>query len=241
LTLPTLREILQLPAFTGAEILSGQLELDRPVTWVHVSELMDAARLLSGGELLLSTGLELFRSELSAQVLYLQSLVEAGASGLVLELVQWAKAIPVDLLNESIKLKFPLIVFRFEVRFAQLTRAAHQRILEPSHFQEQEPLMDCLVKALTETGRSSTFLQQQLGSLLNLPSRPRNTLLSTLKVLLLTQFNIAEAARRLGVSRQSIYYRLEQLQGLLGDLDPSERQVGLAIAIALLDNDSKTL
>ena len=48
MTLPSLREILGLPAFRGAEVLTGQSRLDEPVTWVHVSELMDAWRFLSG-------------------------------------------------------------------------------------------------------------------------------------------------------------------------------------------------
>jgi DNA-binding PucR family transcriptional regulator len=95
--------------------------------------------------------------------------------------------------------------------------------------------MDCLAKALIETGRSENLVRQQLGALLNLPDRPRRTLLATLETLLLTQFNIAEAARSLGVSRQSIYYRLEQLQGMLGDLDTFERRTGILIAIKLLE------
>ena len=60
-SLPSLREILALPAFAGAELLTGRSRLDDPVTWVHVSELLDAWRFLSGGELLVSTGLELAR------------------------------------------------------------------------------------------------------------------------------------------------------------------------------------
>ena len=89
MSLPTLREILALPAFQGAELLLGQSKLDEPVTWVHVSEVMDAARFLSGGELLLSTGLELARAEPAARMAFVRSLVEAGAQGLALELVQW--------------------------------------------------------------------------------------------------------------------------------------------------------
>jgi hypothetical protein len=162
-TLPMLQDILQLPAFRGAEVLSGQLRLQQPVTWVHVSELLDVARLLSGGELLLSTGLELFRSQPSVQQTYLSSLAEISISGLVLELVQWQQELPPELLQTAQKLGLPLIVFRSEVRFAELTRAAHQRILRPPAMQES--LMDCVVKALIETGYSDHLIQQQLGSI----------------------------------------------------------------------------
>lgn len=231
--LPTLRQILELPAFAGAELLSGQGRLETPITWVHVAEVLDVARLLSGGELVLSTGLELARSTPEAQVAYVRSLAEAGVGGLGLELVQWLTEVPPEMLQTARMLQFPLLVFRTEVRFADLTRAAHERILRPALVRE-EPLLDSLLEALVETGRDRSFLQRQLGAILNLPSRPRSTLLATLEALLASQFNIAETARRLGVRRQSIYYRLEQLRGMLGDLESPERRLGLWVALELL-------
>ena len=131
MALPSLREILALPAFTGAEVLSGESRLDEPVTWVHVSELMDAWRFLSGGEVLVSTGLELARATPEAREAYLRSLVEAGAQALVLELVQWLQEVPEEMLQAARLMEFPLVVFREEVRFAELTKAAHERILRP--------------------------------------------------------------------------------------------------------------
>ena len=86
-----------------------------------------------------------------------------------------------------------------------------------------------------ETGRSDRFLEEQLGPVLGLPGRPRGTLLATLEALFDSQFNVAETARRLGVRRQSVYYRLDQLRGLLGDLErpgaaPADRRAGAAQA-----------
>jgi purine catabolism regulator len=231
--LPTLRQILELPAFAGAELLSGQARLEAPITWVHVAEVLDVARLLSGGELVLSTGLELSRSTPEAQVAYVRSLAEAGVGGLGLELVQWLTEVPPEMLQTARMLQFPILAFRAEVRFADLTRAAHERILRPA-VDREEPLLDSLLEALVETGRDRSFLQRQLGAILNLPSRPRSTLLATLEALLASQFNIAETARRLGVRRQSIYYRLEQLRGMLGDLESPERRLGLWVALELL-------
>src|ERR1700754_2449049 len=40
-------------------ILAGEAGLDRAVRWVHISELEDPTPWLSGGELLLTTGLQL--------------------------------------------------------------------------------------------------------------------------------------------------------------------------------------
>jgi len=52
--------------------------------------------------------------------------------------------------------------------------------------------------------------------------------------LLLVRFNIAKAARRLGVRRQSIYYRLEQLRGMLGELESPEKRFAIWLALELL-------
>ena len=41
------------------EIAAGEAGLDRAVRWVHISELADPTPWLSGGELLLTTGLQL--------------------------------------------------------------------------------------------------------------------------------------------------------------------------------------
>lgn len=231
--LPTLRQILELPAFAGAELLSGQSKLEAYITWVHVAEVLDVARLLSGGELVLSTGLELSRATSEARVAYVRSLVEVGVGGLALELVQWLQEVPAEMLQTARMLQFPILVFHTEVRFADLTRAAHERILRPG-IDTEEPLLDSLLEALVETGRDRSFLQRQLGTILSLPNRPRSTLLATLEALLTSQFNIAETARKLGVRRQSIYYRLEQLKGMLGDLDSPERRLGLWVALELL-------
>ena len=56
--LPTVREILTLDAVAQGvpEVLSGGDALDARVRWVHVSDSAGVARLLNGGELLLSTG-----------------------------------------------------------------------------------------------------------------------------------------------------------------------------------------
>jgi hypothetical protein len=233
-SLPSLREILALPAFAGAELLSGESRLDEPVAWVHVSELMDAGRFLSGGELLVSTGLELARATPAAREAYLRSLAEGGAQGLVLELVQWLREVPEELLSTARLMEFPLVVFREEVRFADLTKAAHERILRPLASPAAGSFLDELLEAMEETGRSTAFVERQLGPVLALPGRPRATLLATLEALVRARFNIAEAARTLGVRRQTIYYRIEQLTAMLGDLEVPYRRAGFAVALELL-------
>lgn len=230
--LPTLAELLTLSAFAGARVVGGAAGLERQIAWVHVSEILDGGRFLSGGEFVLSTGLELSRSAPEAQTAYLRSLAEVGAHGLVLELAGALRAVPAPLPALADRLGFPLIAFDHEVRFADLTRAAHERILGRAPPPPAEGL-DAALLALRETGRAEAFRMAQLGPLLALPPRPQATLLGTLDALLARHFQMAEVARHLGVRRQTVYYRLEQLRGMLGDLDDPARRLSLGLALAL--------
>ena len=86
--LPTVRAILDLPVLRAADprVLGGLAGLDAPVRWVHVSELLDVGGLLSGGELVLTTGLEL-EKEPGLTASFIRSLERAAAAGLIVELI----------------------------------------------------------------------------------------------------------------------------------------------------------
>jgi hypothetical protein len=232
--LPSLQTILNLHAFRDAELISGGTQVNQQVTWVHVAEIMDVWRFLTGGELLLSTGMELARVTAAARHMYIQGLAKAGVRALALELVQWITELPQDVLDSAEEFDFPIAVFRSEVSFRELTRAAHQEILRPEPLHRPESTMQMILKSLAVTGYDRSFIHSELGPLLALPPRPRATLLVTLETLLDAQFNIAEAARKLGVRRQSIYYRLDQLTGLLGSLEDPSRRLGFLVAFSLL-------
>lgn len=52
----TLRDLVATPEL-GLRLLTHGADVDRPITWVHVSELDDPTPFLTGGELLLTTGI----------------------------------------------------------------------------------------------------------------------------------------------------------------------------------------
>lgn len=82
------RDLLRIPSFYGVEVVAGSSGLDRAVSWVHVSELLDIARLLSGNEFLLTTGMTLAHVSRDEQLTYVQRLDSAGIAGIGIELVQ---------------------------------------------------------------------------------------------------------------------------------------------------------
>ena len=67
-------------------MLAGAHRLETPVRWVHAIELADAARLLRGGELVLTTGIAL-PDEGPLLDAYVADLAAVGVSALVVELL----------------------------------------------------------------------------------------------------------------------------------------------------------
>jgi PucR family transcriptional regulator, purine catabolism regulatory protein len=80
-TMPTTLRTLVDASDLGLVVRSGSNFLDRPVNWVHVSELEDPTPFLEGGELLLTTGLALRRGT-SAQMEYVARLTATRVAGL---------------------------------------------------------------------------------------------------------------------------------------------------------------
>ena len=128
--LPTLRTILGLPVLRAAspQILGGAAGLDAPVRWVHVSELLDISSLLSGGELVLTTGLEL-EKEPDATASFIRSLEESSAAGLIVELVGERGRSLAALQAAAKSCTLPVTVVKRRVRFVEVTEVVHRMIV----------------------------------------------------------------------------------------------------------------
>ncbi len=76
------------------------------------------------------------------------------------------------------------------------------------------------------------FVNEQIGMLDDSDKRRSGQLLQTLEVLVACAGNKLEAARRLHIRRQSLYYRLEQIQRLTGcNLDDAQQLLPMAVAL----------
>ena len=110
-------------------VLAAAGQLDKPVRWVHVIELPDAARLLHGGELVLSTGIAL-PDEGPQLDAYVAGLAGVGASALAVELGRkYTGGLPAGFVAAAEANRLPLIVFQREVPFVEITEAVHARII----------------------------------------------------------------------------------------------------------------
>ena len=130
--LPTVAEVLALDAVrNGApRVLAGRERLTAPVRWVHVIELAQAAHLLRGGELVLSTGIAL-PEDPAGLTRYVAELAAVGVSALAVELgSRYSRSLPPALVAAAADHQLPLVVFERETQFIEITEAVHARIID---------------------------------------------------------------------------------------------------------------
>jgi purine catabolism regulator len=129
-SLPTVAEVLLTPALARGKpvVLAGAMSLDRRVRWVHVSELPDIAGLLPGGELILTTGIGLPRDAAALRE-YVEGLAHSNAAGLVIELGRRFDELPEALISAAERTRLPLVSLQRVVRFVDVTKEVHVRIL----------------------------------------------------------------------------------------------------------------
>jgi PucR family transcriptional regulator, purine catabolism regulatory protein len=104
--------------------------LDAPVRWVHVIELAEAAHLLRGGELVLSTGIAL-PDDAAGLTRYVADLASVGVSALAVELgSRYARSLPAALVSAASQHRLPLIMLERETQFIDVTEAVHALIID---------------------------------------------------------------------------------------------------------------
>jgi PucR family transcriptional regulator, purine catabolism regulatory protein len=130
--LPTVAELLDLDVLRrgSPRVVAGADRISSPVRWVHVIELADAARLLRGGELVLTTGIAL-ADDPGLLARYAADLAAAGVSALAVELGRrYVRELPATLIHAAEESGLPLIAFEREVQFVEITEAVHARIID---------------------------------------------------------------------------------------------------------------
>ena len=130
--LPTVADLLGLDVIRrgSPQVVAGAGGLGARVRWVHVLELADAAHLLQGGELVLTTGVAL-PAEPSLLARYASDLATAGVSALAVELGRrYVGSLPPALVRAAADSGLTLIAFEREVPFVEITEAVHARIID---------------------------------------------------------------------------------------------------------------
>ncbi|MFB6889404.1 PucR family transcriptional regulator [Kitasatospora sp. NPDC056327] len=129
--LPTVARVLDLEVMRRGlpQVLAGADRLERPVRWVHVSELPDVAGVLQGGELVLTTGIAL-PEDREGLARYVRELADVGVAGLVVEYGRrYFDTLPRALVHAAEQRGLPLVALRRELRFVAVTEAVHALVV----------------------------------------------------------------------------------------------------------------
>lgn len=128
----TVRDVLDRPLFRQAELVAGGRGLHRAVRWVHILEVPDFDSLLSGEEMILTTGIGIHGLSTKA---YIEQLIRQQVSCLCIELgpaAHWP-SVTDEMIETADRHDFPLIVFRKTVRFIDITQDLHSLIVNRHH------------------------------------------------------------------------------------------------------------
>jgi len=113
------------------QVLAGEPGLDLPVRWVHISELLDPTPWLSGGELLLTTGMQLDTA--ARQREFVARLADHHLAGLGFGTGFQHARIPEPLLELAAERDFPVFEVPYELPFIAITEAAFTRLVNEQY------------------------------------------------------------------------------------------------------------
>ena len=112
-------------------LLAGEAGLDLPVRWVHISELPDPTPWLSGGELLLTTGMQLETAE--SQRGFAARLADHQLAGLGFGTGFMHDAVPEPLVEVAADRGFPVFEVPYELPFIAVTEAAFAKLVNEQY------------------------------------------------------------------------------------------------------------
>jgi PucR family transcriptional regulator, purine catabolism regulatory protein len=115
----TLRDLLR---DLDVRLVAGERGVDHAVRWVHISEIVDPTPWLSGGELLLTTGLQLCDPAVQGE--YVARLERHGLAGLGLGTGFAHETVPAEMARAADEHGFPLFEVPYEVPFIAVTEKA---------------------------------------------------------------------------------------------------------------------
>jgi purine catabolism regulator len=132
----------------GLELASGHESAKANVRWVHSTELSDPTPWLRGGELLLTTGIQLDGPKSQRELI--ERLADHEIAGLGFGTGFKHKRLPAALVNAARKRSFPLFEVPYELPFIAITeRAFAQLVNERYEMLQRNMAGDVLAEALT--------------------------------------------------------------------------------------------
>jgi PucR family transcriptional regulator, purine catabolism regulatory protein len=124
----TVRELLR---GLDVRLVSGEEAIDAPVRWVHISELRDPTTWLSGGEVLLTTGMGLETPEQQRE--FIGRLADHQLAALGFGVGFGHDEVPPALVQAAAEREFPVFAVPYEVPFIAVTEAAFTQLVNEQY------------------------------------------------------------------------------------------------------------
>ncbi|GAA2468326.1 PucR family transcriptional regulator [Terrabacter carboxydivorans] len=139
------------------QVVAGERAVDAArVRWVHSSEVLEIAPLLSGGELLLTGGVALLALKAAAQVEYVWSLAARGVAALAVETAGSGRHLPAELVAAAEEAGLPLLELRQVVPFVEVAEEVNRRIVsaQVAALRVADQLSQALTERIATSGAS---------------------------------------------------------------------------------------
>src|SRR3984885_14168074 len=124
----TVRELLR---DLDVSLMAGERSLNLPVRWVHISEILDPTPWLAGGELLLTTGMQLDTPDRQRE--FITRLADHHLAGLGFGTGFLHESVPEPLLEVAAEREFPVFEVPYEVPFIAITEAAFTELVNEQY------------------------------------------------------------------------------------------------------------
>jgi PucR family transcriptional regulator, purine catabolism regulatory protein len=115
----------------GLSLAAGKESAEAPIRWVHISELLDPTPWMSGGELLLTTGMQL--TDADQQRAFVRRLVDHHVAGVGLGVGIEHDTIPPAMAEEADRHGFALFEVPYEMPFIAITEKAFGRLVNEQY------------------------------------------------------------------------------------------------------------
>jgi purine catabolism regulator len=137
----------------GLELAAGEEGASAPVRWVHSTELPDPTPWLSGGELILTTGIQL--PDAKAQREFVRRVAGHGLAGIGFGTGLAHANLPRALVTEAQRLGLPLFEVPFELPFIAITERAFTQLVNEEY--------DVLRRSTAIQGRLERLVLEERG------------------------------------------------------------------------------
>src|SRR5579875_118295 len=128
MTVLTVRELI---GELDVSLLAGESNLDLPIRWVHMTELLDPTPWLSGGEVLLTTGMQLDTPERQRE--FIELLADHQIAGLGFGTGFGHGDVPEPLVETARARDFPVFEVPYETPFIAITEAAFSKLVNEQY------------------------------------------------------------------------------------------------------------